>query len=480
MRLSATQFETAELCYKKWYALKVLKLPTPAAKHFTYGTVLHEVVERFLSATPTGEVPPGDHETGPLAGQVPGEPVKMYPMYWARDISLAEARHIRSTVEKAIEDGVIYRRADGKVERGFTLPFVDKISVTGKIDYSFSNEIHDHKTTKDFKWAKTPKTIVKSTQMLLYGWAHNELSEAAHDEIVLRHNVFHKKVVEVRAVENTVTKKEIEEKVDSLRELATTLKELKEEKTWEELEGPNVANGCTAFGGCPFQDICSGLITVDQYRSRIAKIQEASESRKLPAPFWAFANCKNCRGSGWRLEEACDICIDAKGIKLSDIEIHKKEDSVLWVYAGQEGKCAMPDMQTPTDYQRPSPEGLHAQKLREDKMQFILDDVPPNNDFVLAINCTPVKGREMKDLQEVFNKVAEELAKELDKESYYLLHAFDRRDMVASKAKEITKNMSGVYIVRPDTPDMRSFVESIRPFAKEIWEPVAGTVTVVS
>ena len=69
LRISPSQLETFELCPRKWWFLKKLRLPTRQQKGASFGTVLHGVIERYLTADKTGRVPQVDDDSHPLAGQ---------------------------------------------------------------------------------------------------------------------------------------------------------------------------------------------------------------------------------------------------------------------------------------------------------------------------------------------------------------------------------------------------------------------------
>lgn len=70
--LSASQFETWELCKRKWWLEKIRRLNVIQKSSFTFGTVLHAVIERWMQADERGY------------GK-DGKPVDLYPEGWIYD-----------------------------------------------------------------------------------------------------------------------------------------------------------------------------------------------------------------------------------------------------------------------------------------------------------------------------------------------------------------------------------------------------------
>lgn len=120
MVLSATQLETYELCKRKWWFKSVRKLPDGDSIATVFGTVLHAVIERYLSGDSQGRGKDGN-------------PVELYPPGWTKamnryekdkvdgEISGADQEIIKMLVGKAIEEGVLECLDDREIEYKFTL-----------------------------------------------------------------------------------------------------------------------------------------------------------------------------------------------------------------------------------------------------------------------------------------------------------------------------------------------------------------------
>ena len=55
--ISASQIGTFEDCNRHWWLKRILRLKEIPADHFTFGTILHGVCERWLTASANGRVP---------------------------------------------------------------------------------------------------------------------------------------------------------------------------------------------------------------------------------------------------------------------------------------------------------------------------------------------------------------------------------------------------------------------------------------
>lgn len=279
MQLSVTQLETAELCIRKWWNQYVDKLPVPQMKPQTFGTVLHAIADRFLSADALGR-------------DMNGQPVELYPPGWTHaanrftgesegEVTPAEQDIIKQLVDQAITSGVLQRASgESMVEFEFLVPLIDDIKVKGLIDYLYPHTVEDHKSTSSMRWAKSPRKLRESIQMMLYAGIYLEgfgPEERVPAQITLRHNAFCKDQddLRVRKTEVQVTAKEVDDfKANHIVPLALKMKALKETaKSWSDCpDPPNFAHACNAYGGCPFRGICSNpqQETVAEYRRRMA------------------------------------------------------------------------------------------------------------------------------------------------------------------------------------------------------------------
>jgi hypothetical protein len=296
--LSASQFDTALDCLRKWWFERVARLPqerrVPDPR--TFGDVLHEVCERFLAADEFGV----DEETG--------EPVDLYPasrkvagrwLPWTavvsefgedkgeeRSISVGEAELIQKLIAAAIDQGVLVRSPGGRIEARFDLPLAKteqgSITVMGFRDYVPSRDsVDDHKSCKKDKapWRKTPKALAKNPQMLVYGksllWEAEKRGEPAPAVIHLAHNQFVKDPDKpfVRRTKATVTREEIETWWTSvIVPLAHKLLNVREIKEWHNVPGAEEGSGaCQKYGGCAFLKICRGLWSPSRYAKRIER-----------------------------------------------------------------------------------------------------------------------------------------------------------------------------------------------------------------
>lgn len=253
---SASQLETLDLCARKHYFKSVLKLPVMEKKDAAaFGTALHGVAERYLTAK---------SDLYPEGWDVV-EGVRLDP----RDSVL-----IRLLIQKAIDAGYLERRHGMAVEGKFEMKLADDMVLVGYMDHAGKDRVEDHKTSKSTRYFKSPETLKKNIQMMVY--AKHLIEEATRrgeklGVISLVHNQYLRdyNAPEVRRREAEVYP---EEAHTFWREVIQPL--LQKQREMIEIKNPfdipdPPPKACNAYGGCPFLSICSRGETVDAYRKRL-------------------------------------------------------------------------------------------------------------------------------------------------------------------------------------------------------------------
>jgi len=311
--ISASQIETFdEGCNRFWWFQRILKLQEPPASHFTFGTVLHAVNERYLSADKNQRVPGTPGTTipeGPLKGQIAGRPVNLYPAGWdtatERDGSTAtvtknEAKLIKQLVEESIENGVLRWREGTQVERKLLAPVIAGVQLIGFVDaYKPPTEvqplplIEDHKSygKGSLRYLKredkeSPNYLGKNQQLKTYCWAISEL-DGWEGDVTVRHNQYPKfPGKEVTAVETTITREQIVKHGEYLRDVAERMERVRKIKNWSDVSGPKDPGKCSRWYGkpCPFSDICGHAETPDHYKERLERLKSGSPAARLNLP----------------------------------------------------------------------------------------------------------------------------------------------------------------------------------------------------
>jgi len=301
---SATQYETFDLCNRKWWLAKVRKLDAGFASGAqVFGTVLHSVIERYMKADDNGR----DPSTG-LA-------VDLYPPGWEvaeskfgqpseGSVGLGDQELIKKLMIEAIKSGVVERLPGRTVESQFNMHVVEvpcwkcnasgldelevkdiacapcngegfvQVRIMGFIDCVSDDTVQDHKTMKAIKWAQSKASLVENTQMLIYG---NVLLARLKSKnaplpafITLRHNQFVKdpEDLRVRKTEVQVARETIEEwwKNWLVPKAEAMAKQRAFVERWNDIPDPaNKSKACNAYGGCPYQPICAGRISEDDF-----------------------------------------------------------------------------------------------------------------------------------------------------------------------------------------------------------------------
>lgn len=357
LQTSPSQHEVFALCKRKWWLGSVRKLPRPVTTSQAFGTVLHSVCERFLTADDMGR----DPKTG--------KPVDLYPDGWHKainrygqsegEVTLKEQGLIKALVQAAIESGILERVEGRRIEGDFRLKLAEikctacsgsgrkhpdnpvspacpeckgegnriEIFTAGFIDLMVPEGIQDHKTTSSPRWIKSadpksPNYLGKNIQMVVYAMQflrqYRERTGKMPDRVLMRHNAYVKdfEAPIVRKVEVWETPENIMSRYAEIAEQGIGMAQLRSvADSWSDLPEPaSRAKACNAYGGCEFLSICSGRESEKQYEIRmnrhvagldpsgdspmsvkdlLAKIQRSNQGGTATAPAPAAANPLN-------------------------------------------------------------------------------------------------------------------------------------------------------------------------------------------
>jgi len=306
---SPSGLETFDLCPKKWFADKVLKIPEPPKDFLAFGTALHAVCERFLLADDLGRVPdftsasqivkvtePGVIriiESGALIGQRCGDPVNLYPEDWhivkERDggtvvLTNEQQNLIRILIDKAFEEGKIARWPGRKVERRFGFPeqppvtlLVENgwtINVCGVIDVDLPDSVRDWKTAKNMRYAKSAKQLLDNMQMGIYSGVKIidavKAGGAVPDHIDVYHTVFSKDPAQqvIRETKATMLREHIDNVWRRAQLIARRMIQVLNRNSFEHAGEPS-EGACGAYGGCSMLPVCNGCTTLENHRQQM-------------------------------------------------------------------------------------------------------------------------------------------------------------------------------------------------------------------
>jgi hypothetical protein len=310
--LSASAISTfVDGCKRKWWFAKVAKLPSPHTPgHFTFGTVFHSVLERWLLADDRGY----DEN---------GEPVNLYPDGWhlktewdgrlreeiTTGVSEQEQELIRVLVDKAIEGGVIARLPGRQIEHEFWMDLIDGVEIMGFIDEHTDDRVIDHKTIGNIRYRKGVKTLAKNLQLLVYAKVlledRRRRGMADPKVIWVQWNQFTKgkrsSAVEARSIDVGITPARIDEFwTEVIEPAAAEMLALRSEGDVQQV--PKNLSECRAYGGCDFTPICAGVCSMAHYRKTTLKavknrlqsdrgepVSEREENNPMPKQSFAEA-----------------------------------------------------------------------------------------------------------------------------------------------------------------------------------------------
>lgn len=467
MRISASQINTFESCRRFWFFQKIEKLSDgPPQAHFTFGTVLHAVCERWLEGEEM--YPDGWTETEERDGST-------------QEVTPKEAKMIQKLVDQAIDEGVLTRRDGTQVERELLVPIIEGVELIGFIDVYRSPGpdglpvLEDHKTFSKGSLRyimnekpDSPHYLGKNQQLKTYAWASSELDGYSGD-VRLRHNQFPKfPNRDVSKAEAVLPELEIANHGEYLRAVAGDMKRTGQIKEWGDVPGPSDSSKCSRWYGkpCPFAGICGRIETVDGYRLRTEQESEAiregtvlpdsptslntvmslfdnvrrpggdingapapepAPSRELPvdAEPWANADCTACDGSGRASSgRACQMC-----------------EAVTKRNGGQSASDVAldgPAEPAPAPAPEPAPEPAPAPAPRrapstERGVRVYIGSIPRGEDYI--------------DSSQLLARLGAQLAKDMGAEDYWSLDTFKRRERLQQRAGEIVASLAGKSVV---------------------------------
>jgi hypothetical protein len=241
--VSASQVRLFQECQRKWFIRYVLKVETPTTPAQQLGTDIHASIEHYER---TGEILDNKWKRFVVAV------IPFLPKLPADDL-LIEHRFTLPTFE------------GGPWWLGYIdLAYEEKLlhlpeecgdpAVTSQLPV-----VNDHKTTSDFRYAKTPAEIQDDTQMCSYAkWVQDKQIDfvGAATDVRARLLYIHtrRKKVQVKPVETVLTRERVlavwERDLDIVRRMVAA-----EQNEEAEALLPNTAT-CGKYGGCAYRKLC--------------------------------------------------------------------------------------------------------------------------------------------------------------------------------------------------------------------------------
>lgn len=235
--LSASQLATAHLCKRKWAYDKIDRIPRKPNASAELGTRVHAVLEDwFLRHKPI--------DLTTREGQIAAPALRYLPPAGLPGLS---------------------------TEGQFTLRLVHHF--TGFIDLRLGVAIFDHKTTKNYHYAKTPEQLEHDPQALLYAWAI--MVETGAQQVFLQWTYLDTAAEkEPHVVKKSLDRATVLQHIQSHLALADELVWYRANTT-QANHVPKDPNGCDAFGGCPYHSSRGGPCDVTPGESLRARLAQA-------------------------------------------------------------------------------------------------------------------------------------------------------------------------------------------------------------
>jgi hypothetical protein len=226
--------------------------PHPSAE---LGTVVHDRLAKWLS---TGEALDLDEEYQTKDGR----------SHYPGRIAAAGLKHL-PIPEPSLD---VERQIDLKTDFADFIGFVDLAFV----EDGLGHVVLDHKTTSDFKWAKTEDDLRSDVQAAIYAahrmWLHNL------DEVTLRWVYYRTRgKPKAQKVELTVLREDVESAFVPIREAAREMCAAKEDGLKALDLEPSPA-ACDMYGGCAYQSHCN-LQPIEKVKASMAKSRLAEQMK---------------------------------------------------------------------------------------------------------------------------------------------------------------------------------------------------------
>jgi len=307
-------------CHRWWWLSKVRGLRGKQNKSQAFGTCLHSVAERHLSADGLGR----DVKTNLPVDCFPDgweQPEEKFGSEGADPLSPGEQLVLRAVFQAAVDEGIIRRQHGGVAEvelrgqittvsvkcrecagKGETYSAGDhpiptagpcaackgtgakniNVNFWGDVDYSSPHGIEDHKTTKDKKWLKKSKDLAEDVPMLMYAFMVKLFGQEESewpDSIELRHNQF---IIPRDRDNNLKGKPSVTEATASvpavkvahfwvtriMPAIAEMARIRENARSAFDIPEPSNQTVCDEYRGCEFQDICDGKINEESFEKR--------------------------------------------------------------------------------------------------------------------------------------------------------------------------------------------------------------------
>jgi hypothetical protein len=226
---SASQIETAMLCFRKWAFDKIDRLPREETEATALGSEVHDHLEKYLKyGTPI--------DTSKNSGK----------------IAMSGIQHMPPPMAPGMQVEEWFVRKSGLA------------TYWGKKDYQFLGGywglplpiVGDHKTCAQFTWAKSEKDLQETVQSGMYGW--DAMEDAGKDLAQLRWAYMRTKGAKKSLpVITNISRMQAEDVMARVEDTSQVLIEMhKNLSMGEAIEAEPNFSACEAFGGCPRKPIC--------------------------------------------------------------------------------------------------------------------------------------------------------------------------------------------------------------------------------
>lgn len=225
------------------------------------------------------------------------------------------------------------------------------------------------------------------------------------------------------------------------------------------------------------------------------------------APPWAVEACPACKGVGFNTKGSpCRICQHKSSVSATSYELTPSDDGTMVIVSKTDPDdcyvCTLPEVKStkstekdaatepadpPVEAEDNDSSGggpddgasdVPATSVKKKRSRKSKTKIQDDGSFMLCINCGPIRGSDdsVVYLSELLNVLGPIMAVEAKVDSFYDIHAFDRRDALAKNGEAIVETyLQGRLVVAEGigtgASDVRALLDAIRPHASLVLTP---------
>lgn len=256
VRISPSAIDTWRTCQRKWAYRYIGRLDSPPNASAALGTAVHATIENHVRGVAYIDATP--HPYGPTPGQIASQALAYLP---PRVLAVEQRFAFRADVYGNIDPA-------GEVELNGLIDLVGEDEAEG------GAFVNDWKTTKDFRYAKTPEVLAQDPQAIIYAAAWEIATGAAYTRG--RWTYLHTGLRGARPSRFAISGRR------ALPMLSNDFRGIVHaRRNWTDpTQAPTNLSACKAYGGCAYLQICQGGVPIEALLAQGKFLKDHEKIRK--------------------------------------------------------------------------------------------------------------------------------------------------------------------------------------------------------